>query len=257
MFQIQSAPVGFFKLMADGTTATGPNSYPTLEYDIVTVAGNDNTVGTPIYLPALDTSSKLCVDETHGGTLTLPQVPGFALTVLPGSANFPGGSKTGCITVTPVNGDKVPMAPGFGQQPRFIVTIQPVGTTFNPPAAINLPNVDGLKPKSVTEMYSYDHDLGMFVAIGTGIVSDDGSVIKSNPGVGVLKAGWHCGGDPNANGTVADCADCQICQGNKCATNPAKEGTACQTNKVCRDGNCVCAIPTNFRQVGTSDAGGG
>ena len=203
MFQIQSAPVGFFKLMADGTTATGSNSYPTLEYDIVTVAGNDNTVGTPIYLPALDTTNKLCVDETHGGTLTLPQVPGFALTVLPGSATFPGGSRTGCVTVTPVNGDKVPMAPGFGQQPRFIVTIQPVGTTFNPPAPITLPNVDGLAPKAVTEMYSYDHDLGMFIAIGTGTVSSDGSSIVSNPGVGVLKAGWHCGGNPNQSGGAA------------------------------------------------------
>ena len=67
-FLIQPAPVGFFKLMADGTTASSPKSYPTLEYDIVTVAGNENTVGMPIYLPALDQVNKLCVDETHGGT---------------------------------------------------------------------------------------------------------------------------------------------------------------------------------------------
>ena len=200
-FLIPQAPVGFFKLMADGSTAPGPKAYPTLEYDLVTVAGQDNTVGMPIYLPALDKVNQLCVDATHGGTLTLPQAPGFSLTVLPGSATFPGGSKTGCVSVTPVNGDKVPMAPGFGQQPRFIVTIQPVGTTFNPPAPITLPNADGLKPKAITEMYSYDHDLSMFVAIGTGTVSNDGSVIASNPGVGVLKAGWHCGGDPNVPGS--------------------------------------------------------
>lgn len=242
-FLIQPAPVGSFKLMADGTTASGPNSYPTLEYDIVTVAGNNNTLGMPIYLPSLDTVNKLCVDETHGGTLTLPQVPGFALTVLPGSATFPGGSRTGCISVTPVNGDKVPMSPGFGQQPRFIVTIQPVGTTFNPPAPITLPNVDGLAPKSVTEMYSYDHDLGMFVAIGTGTVSSDGSVITSNAGVGVLKAGWHCGGNPASNGTVADCPTCQFCQNNSCVLDPAQDMKACQTSSVpkgvCRNAQCV------------------
>lgn len=235
-FLIPSAPVGFFKLMADGTTAPGPNSYPTLEYDLVTVAGNDNTVGMPIYLPALDTVNKLCVDDTHGGTLTLPQVPGFALTVPAGSATFPGGSRQGCVTVTVVNGDKVPMAPGFGQQPRFIVSIQPVGTRFDPPAPMTLPNVDGLQPRAVTEMYSYDHDLGMFVAIGTGTVSPDGSVIASNPGVGVLKAGWHCGGDPNSSGSSASLAvtldQTKVLKGNKAAAfsltasgSPPQDGT--------------------------------
>ena len=200
-FTIPSTPVGYFKLMADGTTAPGPKSYPTLEFDIVTVAGQNNTLGTPIYLPALDIVNQVCVDATHGGTLTLPQAPGFSLTILPGSATFPGGSKTGCVSVTPVNADKVPMAPGFGQQPRFIVTIQPVGTTFNPPAPITLPNLESLAANSVTEMYSYDHDLSQFVAIGTGTVSLDGSAIVSNPGVGVLKAGWHCGGNPNVPGS--------------------------------------------------------
>jgi hypothetical protein len=219
-FVLRNAPFGYFKLMADGGTAGGNKAYPTLEYSISTVAGQDNTLGMPIYLPPLDTVNKLCVDDSHGGTLTLPQAPGFALTVLPGSATFPGGSRTGCITVTTVNIEKVPMAPGFGQQPRFIVSIQPAGTIFSPPAPISLPNVEGLAARDVTEMYSYDHDLSMFVAIGTGTVSDDGSTIVSNPGVGVLKAGWHCGGDPKANGHVADCPACQICQGDKCIPNP-------------------------------------
>jgi hypothetical protein len=202
-FQITSAPVGVFKLMADGTTAISGGPFPTLEYDLVTVAGQNNTVGSPIYLPQISSSAQLCVSATVGGTLTVPQAPGFALTIAPGSATFPGGTQTGCVSVTPVNPDKIPMVPGFGQQPRFIVTIQPVGTTFNPPAAIRIPNVDGLAPRAVTEMYSYDHDLATFTAIGTGTVSADGSVIASDPGVGVLKAGWHCGGDPNTSGSAA------------------------------------------------------
>ena len=127
LFKITGAPSGFFKLMADGTTATlAGKQFPTLEYDIVTVAGLDNGVGMPIYLPELDADAKLCVNETTGGVLKLVKSPGFSLTVAPGSAIFPGGSRTGCITVTPVNPDKVPMVPGFGQQPRYVVTIQPV-----------------------------------------------------------------------------------------------------------------------------------
>lgn len=248
-FLIQPAPVGFFKLMADGTTAPGPNSYPPLEYDIVTVAGNDNTVGMPIYLPALDTTNRVCVDEAHGGTLTLPQVPGFSLKVLPGSATFPGGSRQGCVSVTPVNGDKVPMSPGFGQQPRFIVTIQPVGTRFDPPAAMTLPNVDGLAANSVTEMYSYDHDLGMFVAIGTGTVSADGSVIASNPGVGVLKAGWHCGGNTNSTGSAGTCPTCQKCSGSNCVADdsqPFDDGKFCTSCDGRNPGPDCCRNGSGF-----------
>lgn len=203
-FVMQPVPVGYFKLMADGTTVPAPRGvFPTLEYDIVTVAGQDNVLGMPIFLPVLDTVNKLCVSPTTGGTLTLPKVPGFSLTVAAGSATFPGGSRTGCVTVSTVNPDKSPMSPGFGQQPRFLITIQPVGTTFNPPAPITMPNVDGLLPGQVTELYSYDHDLSAFTAIGTGTVSADGLLIKSDPGVGIIKAGWHCGGNPNSSGSVA------------------------------------------------------
>ena len=245
-FTIGQAPVGFVKLLVDGSTAQRPGTYPTLDYDMVTVAGQVNTLGMPIYLLALNTNNQLCVTPTTGGgTLTIPEAPGFSLTFGPGQVTFPGGSKTGCVSVTVVHSDKVPMVPGFGQQPRFIVTIQPAGAVFNPPAAITLPNVDGLKPRAITEMYSFDHDIGSFVAIGTGTVSDDGLVIRSNPGVGVLKAGWHCGGDPNANGTAADCGDCKICQGDQCIANRTLNGQACSdegtpacTIDKCSDGTC-------------------
>jgi len=216
-FTIGQAPVGFVKLLADGSTAQIPGVYPSLEYDLVTVAGQKNTVGQPIYLLPLDPRNQLCVTATSGGgTLTIPDAPGFSLTFGPGQVTFPGGSKTGCVSVTVVHGDKVPMMPGFGQQPRFIVTIQPSGAVFNPPAPITLPNVDGLKPREVTEMYSFDHDIGSFVAIGTGVVSADGQIIRSSAGVGVLKAGWHCGGNPVTSGAVANCPTCQICNGTQC-----------------------------------------
>jgi hypothetical protein len=227
-FLIASAPVGFVKLLVDGSTATIPGTYPTLDYDLVTVAGHDNSVGQPIFLLGLNSNNKLCVTaSTGGGTLSVPEAPGFSLTFGPGQVTFPGGSKTGCVSVTVVHPDKVPMSPGFGQQPRFIVTIQPSGALFNPPAPITLPNVDGLAARAVTEMYSFDHDIGSFVAIGTGTVSDDGALIRSNAGVGVLKAGWHCGGDPGANGTAADCAPCNYCTGNTCVPDPNQLSGPC------------------------------
>jgi hypothetical protein len=170
---------------------------------------------------------------------------------------FPGGSKEGCVSVTVVHGDKVPMVPGFGQQPRFIVTIQPSGAVFNTPARITLPNVDGLRPREVTEMYSFDHDIGSFVAIGTGTVSDDGQLISSNPGVGVLKAGWHCGGNPNTTGSAGTCPTCKKCQGSGCVNNDAAgcddkdactsaTGTEAGPDK-CQNGTCV-GKPIEFKE---------
>lgn len=242
MFTIAPAPVGLFKLMADGVTATDiAKLYPTLEFDLVTVAGQDNTVGSPIYLQSLDILNRVCVNETTGGTLTLPDSPGFSLTIKPGSATFPGGSKAGCVSATPVNIDKIPMSPGFGQQPRYVVTIQPVGTTFNPPMSMTIPNVDGLAPRAKTEMYSYDHDLAAFVAIGSATVSADGSLITSDPGIGVMKAGWHCGGNPNTAGTVANCPTCRKCNGVDCSTPddtqtpPQNSPTDCK-QEVCQGG---------------------
>lgn len=234
-FTIPQAPGGLVELLVEGSTAAPAGTYPSLEYEMVTVAGQTNTVGLPIYLLPIQTANQLCVtDTTGGGTLTIPEAPGFSLTFSPGQVTFPGNSKTGCVSVTVVNREKVPMVPGFGQQPRFIVTIQPAGAAFNPPAAITLPNVDGLKPRAVTEMYSFDHDISSFVAIGTGTVSDDGQVIRSDVGVGVLKAGWHCGGDPQARGTVADCPVCNYCEGATaqsatCIPDPGQAGHYCGT----------------------------
>ncbi len=82
-FTIQPAPIGFVKLLVDGSTVQKPGKWPNLEYELVTVAGITNSLGMPVYLLPIDTQHQLCVTDTTGGTLTLPQVPGFALTVQP------------------------------------------------------------------------------------------------------------------------------------------------------------------------------
>lgn len=215
-FLIGGAPVGTVKLIVDGSTVTRPGSWPDLEFVLTTIAGRENTIRMPIYLLPLDLQNGAVIDEVRGGVITLPEIPGFALEIAPGSVIFPGGSRSGLVSVTAVHNDKVPMVPNFGQQPRFIVTIQPAGARFDPPARLILPNVEGLAPGAVTEMYSFDHDLGHFVSIGPATVSEDGSVIRSNPGVGILKAGWHCGGNPATAGTPHDCPGCTICVDNQC-----------------------------------------
>lgn len=242
MFRIAGAPVGTLKLIVDGSTVERPGAWPDLEFVVTTVAGRDNSVNMPIFLLPIDLSHGVFVDETHGGTLKLPSFPGFSLEIAPGSVSFPGGSRSGVVSATLVHVDKVPMVPNFGQQPRFIVTIQPAGARFDPPARLTMPNVDGFAPGQVTELYSFDHDLGHFVSIGPATVSNDGQRIVSNPGVGILKAGWHCGGSPSGSGTAHDCGECAVCVNGCCKPKPgtptcADDGDNC-TKEVCKSGSC-------------------
>jgi len=76
-FTILPAPGGEFKLMADGSTAPG-GRIRHWNFDITTVAGQNNDVGLRSICRIWIRSNQLCVTETTGGTLTLPQVPGFA-----------------------------------------------------------------------------------------------------------------------------------------------------------------------------------
>jgi 3D (Asp-Asp-Asp) domain-containing protein len=241
-FRIAGAPVGTIKMIVDGSTVARPGSWPDLEFVLTTVAGRENSLDMPIFLLPIDLSHGVVVDETHGGTVILPAFPGFSLEVSPGSVTFPGGGKSGVVSATLVHVDKVPMVPNFGQQPRFIVTIQPAGARFDPPARLTLPNVDGLAPGEVTELYSFDHDLGHFVSIGPATVSSDGRRIVSNPGVGVLKAGWTCGGKPNSSGTAHECGDCAVCVKGFCQAKPGTpkckdDGDNC-TRDICKGGYC-------------------
>ena len=251
-FALNGAPVGYVKLFIDGSTAARPGTWPTLEYALYTLPGVDNSVGGPIFLVQLDTARGVFVDDTTGGTLKLAELPGFALEVKAGSATFPGGGRTGTVSATLVHADRIPMAPGFGQQPSFIVTIQPPGVHFDPPARLMLPNTDGLAPGASTEMYSFDHDLGQFVTIGSATVSDDGSVITSNPGTGIIKGGWHAGGNPVPPGGGSDCSECSKAEGEVCVVEVAMAGNQCQPDAFpCTIDLCIAGQPSHVNPTVT------
>lgn len=189
-FRITGAPVGPVVLFIYGASSPREGVWPNLEFNLVTIAGQDNTIGGPIRLPALDPNSAKIVGGDTTETLTLADVPGSSLTVFPHSVTFADGSHVGLVSVTQVHFDKVPMPPPNGSQFSIAWTIQPPGVRFNPPARMTIPN-NGMPPGTQIEMFSFDHDLGQFVSIGSASVSADGSIVQSDPGFGVVKGGWH------------------------------------------------------------------
>lgn len=223
-FLLVAVPVGHVRLIIDGSTANRPGKWPVLEYDVVMIPGRENTVGAPIHLLPIAENAPLAGGDDPV-ELTLPNVPGFKMTILPHSTSFAcqhsacafedcvsGRCPTGTVTVTQVHSDKIPMTPADGLQPTLILTIQPPDVRFDPPAPICYPNSDGLRPGEMTGMYSFDHDLGRFVSIGSGTVSEDGSIICSDPGFGIIKGGWHCAGPSRPQGG-AEPSTARITQG--------------------------------------------
>ena len=205
-FTLTEAPVGPVQLIVEGSTTSRTGEWPGLSYNIVTVPGVDNPMAGPIYLVEIDTQNAVYVGA-EDKIVTHPDIPGFKLEVKAGSVTFPDGSKQGSLSITRVNANKIPMPPPNGMQPQLIVTIQPHGAKFDPPARLTLPNTDAHPPLAEIEMYSYDHDLEEFVTIGLGTVSRDGATLTSNRGSGVIKAGWHCGSQPGGNGCCTQPGD--------------------------------------------------
>jgi PKD repeat protein len=211
-FKISGAPVGTVTLTVDGSTAVSTETLPFLSFVLQDLPGQNNTLGKPIFLPAIDINDAQTVGGNDPVTLTMAGVPGLAFTVAPNSVTFPDGSTVGKLSLSQVKSDLVPMEPSNGTGPRVVWTLQPAGTRFSVPIQVTVPNTAALAPGAVTEIFQYDHDLEQFVSSGTAHVSADGSVIVSDPGFGITKAGWsHCCTPPVNNGCVTSCFSTNPC----------------------------------------------
>jgi hypothetical protein len=142
-----------------------------------------------------------------------------------GSAQDDAGVAATQATIIPVDPSRLPAPLPAGADPKLVISIQAGGangfnreaqggsTSFDVPAPLQFPNLDGLKPGDKSLFWSFDHDAGKWVIIGTGTVSLDGKMIVSDPGIGVLAPGWHftqpgnCGGSGGAPPAPANPGD--------------------------------------------------
>jgi hypothetical protein len=208
-FLLTNVPVGHIHLHVDPTKSPRPETFPELAFVTVTIAGQNNILGQPILIPALDMENSKIVGGNQDVTLTMRGVPGLAMTIFANSVQCPGGAPTCRVTISQVHLDKVPMAPPNGtlfMPPAW--TIQPHGVHFTTPARMTIPN-NGLAPGRIIDMFQFDHDLNMFVNIGKGTVSQDGLTITTDSGFGITAAGWGGGGPPPPPTTQTENRPCQ------------------------------------------------
>lgn len=237
-FLLTNVPVGQIHLHVDPSNSPRPETFPELAFVTVTVAGQNNILGQPILIPALDMENSKIVGGNQDVTLTMRGVPGLAMTIFANSVRCPDGSSTCRVTISQVHLDKVPMAPPNGtlfMPPAW--TIQPHGVHFTIPARMTIPN-NGLAPGRIIDMFQFDHDLNMFVNIGKGTVSQDGLTITTDPGFGITAAGWGGGGPPPPPRTcVNGCDDKNSCTDDKC-----DNGTCVHTTKTPQGSACTAPV---------------
>lgn len=176
--------------------------YPVIAIPINAVEGQENDIGMPALLPELDPLSFLDVSDTQGGTLTLRANPLWQMHLAPGQARFANGSRTGRLYVASVPPDRIPMPVAGGKTSRFFDTVQPLNVIFDPPAQVSFPNLDNLKPGTVTDIFTLSYTSGTFVRTGRGKVSEDGRLISSLPGEGITQGGWHDAPKPDPDDTT-------------------------------------------------------
>ncbi len=256
-------------LYVDGLTAThiggpkGPDvpqgSYPALAYETVIIPRAENSLPTPVLLPPLNPANAKPFDNTEDVELTVEGIDGLRMVIRAGSmtrsdGTVPSPADPAIVSLNQVHADKIPMPMPDGAAPPFAWTLQPAGAHFDPPVEITYPNMSTLPAGAVAYFLSFDHDTNKFEIVATGHVSDDASVIRSDPGDGIRVAGWGCNCPPySVTGECCDCDDCEECEDGECVSscgsgesccddsccaNVCCEGVCCGEGEFCVDGEC-------------------
>lgn len=242
-FTLENVPSPRFFVTVDGSTATNaPDGtvYPTLGEPFESVPGEDTALPFNIYLPPMDLADVQSLSETEATNIgfgdagkaqlgeLFPEVDPAVwdatyVTFPTRSARNDRGEIATQAAIVPVNPDRLPGPLPPGLDPQLVISIQAGiestgdtnfnaaggATNFDIPAPVQFPNLEGLPPGTKTAIWSFDHDAGRWRDVGSATVSDDGQVVTSDPGVGILAPGWHfisrggTGFQPIANDDVA------------------------------------------------------
>lgn len=275
-FLLQPAPGGDFFVHIDGRTLTNlaegirypdKDYYPFVGKVWHADAGKTNlAAGTGlIYLPLIRTNTLQSVSATQVTMVTFPPsvlasnpaLAGVNLMVPANSLFSDNGSRGGKVGIAPVAPDRLPGPLPPGLEFPLVITVQTDGgENFDAPVPACFPNLPDsvtgqpLPPNSKQSLYSFNHDKGVWEAVGPMTVSADGTMICTDAGVGIRQPGWHGAGPtpfqppppgppPTCNG-MKEFAECIARFHAEFAANEAK------LRDLYRQGEFICNLRANL-----------
>ena len=218
-FRLEPVPPGHFFVHIDGRTAAGSSwphgaYYPAVGKQWEAVAGRANNLagGTGlIYLPFITADTLQPVSMTSDTTIRFPpsviannpSLAGVSIMVPANSLFSDNGTRGGMVGIAPVPPDRLPGPLPEGLEFPLVITVQTDGgLNFDKPVPVCFPNLPDpatgapLPPGTKNFLYSFNHDKGIWEAIGPMTVSEDGRMICTEVGVGIRQPGWHGSGPP-------------------------------------------------------------
>jgi RHS repeat-associated protein len=197
-FLIESAPSGRQVLLLDGRPISTPGrAYGVFEVGVDVIAGKTNGLPFTSWMTRLDTQHEIAISSptTVETVLVNPWIPGLEVRLPVGTIirdiDHEVVTKVS-ITAIPLDRTPFPLAPGV--RPPVYFTLQPGGgyleTTegaHSSGARIIYPNNLRWKPGSQADFWHYDpEDRGWFI-YGNGSVTQEGTRVIPDPGVGIYE----------------------------------------------------------------------
>jgi hypothetical protein len=149
----------------------------------------------PVLLPRLNTNNAQLYFGTNDLVVTCIGIEGLRMTIKANSMKHPGGEivspgRPALVSLNQVHHDNIPMPMPDGASPPFAWTLQPGGATFDPPVQVEYPNMSALPPGAAAFFLTFNHDTERFEIVASGHVTDDGSLVVTDPGAGLTISGW-------------------------------------------------------------------
>jgi len=193
-FTVINVPAGTQVFDIDASTANpGPGNatYASVHEQLELLADVTNTVERPFFLPRIDAASATQIIPGATTVVTNPNI-GVTLTIASDAAkNQDGSNYLGEISISEVPDGLAPAALPGELNPSLLITIQPVGVVFDPPAQIIFPNTDNLADGNEVNIWSLEAGTGTFIPVGQGVVSGTQILPIAGQEAVIRAADWH------------------------------------------------------------------